>query len=91
MTQSRDPAARHPSPEGVSGDRKGRGWPTAAACIPMLAGAVALVLADRAGLVFLALFASCTALMAWMTAGIGSPHWPHPRHHQVHAGRFHSR
>ncbi|MCW2907921.1 MAG: hypothetical protein JWL68_2710 [Actinomycetia bacterium] len=91
MVQSHNPVARHPKPDGVNGDRKGKGWPIAAACLPMLAGAAAFVLADRAGLVFLTLFVSCTALVALMMAGIGSPHWMHPRHHRVPARRFLSR
>lgn len=91
MAQPRNPVAWHPPPGDVNGDRNGRGWPIAAACLPMLAGAVALVLVHRAGLVFLILFASCTALLALMMAGIGFHPWVHPRPRRIPARRFTSR
>jgi hypothetical protein len=40
----------------------------------MLAGAVGLVLAHRAGVAFLVLFASCAALVTLVMAGISRLH-----------------
>ena len=91
MVQPPPPGARHPPPDLSNGGRRGNGWPIAACCIPMLAGAVALVLAHRAGVVFLILFASCTALVALVMAGISRLHWRHVRHQRASARRFPSR
>lgn len=44
------------------------GWPVAACCAPLLVGAVALVLVHKAGLTFLVLFLSSTALMVLLMA-----------------------
>lgn len=52
----------------------------------MLGGAIALVLTHRAGVVFLILFTSCTALMAVLMAGVTHPRWPHARRHRIHTG-----
>ena len=91
MAQPLDPDARHPPPDPANGDHSGNGWPIAACCLPMLAGAVGLVLAHRAGVAFLILFASSTALVALVMAGISRPHWRHVRHERAPARRFPSR
>jgi hypothetical protein len=91
MAQRHDPGARLPPPDPASGEHGGNGWPIAACCFPMLAGAVALVLAHRAGVTFLILFAACTALVALVMAGISRPHWRHVRHQRAPARRFPSR
>jgi len=57
----------------------------------MLAGAVGLILAHRAGVVFLILFASCTALVALVMAGISRLHWRHGRHRPISKRRAGSR
>ena len=74
MAQPHDPGARHPPPDPANGDPRGNGWPIAACCLPMLAGAVGLVLAHRAGVAFLVLFASCAALVTLVMAGISRLH-----------------
>jgi hypothetical protein len=91
MAQPHDPDAWHPPPGPANGDQSGSGWPIAARCLPILAGAVGLVLAHRAGVVFLILFASCTALVALVMAGISRLHWRHVRHQRAPARRFPSR
>ena len=91
MAQPPLPGARQPRPDPSNGDHRGNGWPITACCIPMLAGALALVLALRAGVVFLILFASCTALVALVMAGISRPHWRHVRHQRAPSWRFPSR
>jgi uncharacterized membrane protein YwaF len=91
MAQPPPQGPRRPPPDPSNGDHRGNGWPIAACCIPMLAGAVALVLAHRAGVVFLILFASCTALVALVMADISRLHWRHIRHQRVPARRFPSR
>lgn len=70
-----DLAPPHPPPDRRKRDRGGNGWPVAACCIPLLAGAVMLVLAHRGGVTFLILFASCTALNALLMAAVGHTHW----------------
>jgi hypothetical protein len=52
----------------------GSGWPVAASCVPMLAGAAALVLTRRAGIIFLILFASCPAILFLLMAGVYHAH-----------------
>ncbi len=91
MAQPHPRGARHPPPDPSNGDHRGNGWPIAACRIPMLAVAVALVLAHRAGVAFLILFASCTALLALVMAGISRPHWRHVRPQRAPARRFPSR
>ena len=71
MAQPQNPGAWHPPPASGGRDHKGNGWPIAACCVPMMAGAVALMLVDRASVVFLVLFTACTALVALLMAGIG--------------------
>ena len=88
MAQPQSPGARHLPPDPGSGGHKGNGWPVAASCLPMLGGAVALVLAYRAGVAFLILFALCTGLMAVLMAGIGYPHWTHAWHQRIQARRL---
>ena len=50
------------------------GWPVAVSCFPMLAGAAALVLTRRASIIFLILFASCTAILFLLMAGVYHAH-----------------
>jgi hypothetical protein len=71
MVASQSPGAGPPPQDRGKGDRGGNGWPVVAACIPMLAGAATLVLTHRAGVTFLILFTSCTAIMALLMAGNG--------------------
>jgi len=91
MAQPHDPDGRHPPPDPANGDHSGNGWPIAACCFPMLADAVALVLAHRAGVAFLILFASCTALVALVMAGLSQLHWRHVRHQPISQRRLGSR
>jgi Flp pilus assembly protein TadB len=51
------------SPKRRSSDHGGNGWRVALSCIPMLAGAVILVVIHRTGVAFFVLFASCTLLL----------------------------
>jgi hypothetical protein len=90
MAQPHDPGACHP-PDPGNGDHKGNGAPIAACCLLMLAGAVGLVVAHRAGVVFLILFASCTALVASLMAGISWLGVRRVRRPRVRARRFPSR
>lgn len=46
-------------------------WPVAACCAPLLAGAVTLVLVHKAGVTFLVLFFSSTAVMVVLMAESG--------------------
>ena len=71
------PGARYPPPRPGRDDDRWYCWPIAATCIPMLAGAIVLVLAHRAGATFLILFLSCMALMVLLMAWLG--HSPHDR------------
>jgi hypothetical protein len=71
------PGARYPPPRRGGGDGRWYCWPIAAMCIPMLAGAVVLVLTHRAGVTFLFLFLSCMMLMVLLMAWLG--HSPHER------------
>lgn len=69
------------SPHGPVPERPPRGarrnghcpaaWPIAACCAPLLAGAVLLVLLHKAGITFLVLFFSSTALMVLLMAESG--------------------
>ena len=91
MAQPDDPDAWHPPPGPANGDQSVNGWPIAACCLPTLAGAVGLVLADRAGVALLILFASCTALVALVMAGISRLHWRHVRHQPISKRQLGSR
>lgn len=63
--------AWHLSPKRRPGGHGGNGWRAAASCIPMLAGAVTLVVVHRAGVVFFVLFASCTLLLVLLVSSAG--------------------
>lgn len=65
-----------PVPERPPGGARRNGhcpaaWPIAACCTPLLAGAVMLVLMDKAGITFLVLFVSSLALMVLLMAESG--------------------
>ena len=47
------------------------GWRVAASCVPMLAGAVTLMLVHRCGVAFVILFASCTLLLVLLVSSTG--------------------
>ena len=91
MAQPHDPDAWHPPSGPANGDQSVNGWPIAACCLRMLAGAVGLVLAHRAGVAFLILFASCAPLVALVMAGISRLHWRHVRHQPICKRRLGSR
>jgi anti-sigma-K factor RskA len=59
------------APKRRSSDHGGNGWRVAVSCIPMLAGAVALVVVHRAGVPFVVLFASCTLLLIVLVRSTG--------------------
>lgn len=71
MISPHDPVAERPP----GGARRNRhcpaAWPIAACCTPLLAGAVALVLMHKAGVTFLVLFFSSTAIMVLLMAESG--------------------
>ena len=59
------------SPRRRTGGHGGNGWRVAVSCVPMLAGAVTLVVVHRAGVVFFVLFASCTLLLVLLVSSTG--------------------
>ncbi len=61
----------HLSPKRRPGGHGGNGWRVALSCIPMLAGAVVLVVIHRAGVPFFILFASCTLLLVLLVSSTG--------------------
>jgi hypothetical protein len=71
MVSPRDPVAERP----LGGPRRNGhcpvAGPVAACCAPLLAGAVALVLVDKAKVTFLVLFSSSTAVMVVLMAESG--------------------
>jgi hypothetical protein len=71
MPQPHDQSSRHPPSGHSHGYHRGDCWPIAASCLPMLAGAAALVVFHRASVLFLITFAACTALLALAMAAIG--------------------
>lgn len=88
MAHPPDTAARHPPPDRGHAVLAGHGCPIAASCVPMLAGAVALVLDHRASTVFLVLFTGCTALLVLLLGGASYAHWVHARPERVPARQF---
>lgn len=88
MAHPQNTGARHPPPDHGHAVLAGPGFPIAASCVPMLAGAVALVLDHRASTVFLVLFTGCTALLALLLAGASYAHWAHARRERVPARQF---
>ena len=64
-------AAWHLWPKRRAGDHGGNCWRVAASCLPMLAGAVTLVIMHRAGTVFFILFVSCTLLLVLLVSSTG--------------------
>jgi hypothetical protein len=64
-------SAWHLWPKRRDGDHRGNGWRVAASCIPMLVGAVSLVVIHRAGMVFFILFVSCTMLLVVLVSSTG--------------------
>ncbi len=61
-----------------AGKHGGHGWMMIACCIPMLAIAVALVVAGVISPSFIVLALACTAMMAFMMRGMG---------HSAHGGK----
>jgi hypothetical protein len=74
MMPQQNPDTGRPTQGHGKGSRGGNALPVAASCILLIAGAAALVLADRAGIIFLILFTSFTAVTALLMAGFGHPH-----------------
>jgi hypothetical protein len=68
-----NPGAGRPAQNRGQGGRGGNALPITATCILLIAGAVALVLADRVGFIFLILFTTFTAGTAFLMAGFGHP------------------
>lgn len=71
MTPPHDLAAGDGPGESRRGGRRAAGWAVAVSCVPLLAGAVTLVAAHKAGVAFLILFAASTVLMAALMAAAG--------------------
>ena len=71
MPQTQNRSSRHLAGGRRHGDHGGNFWPIAASCLPLLAGAATLVLIHRATVLFLIMFAGCTALLALAMAAIG--------------------
>jgi hypothetical protein len=74
MVPPQNPGAGPEAQDRRNGDRGWNGWPIAASCVPMLAGAAMLFIAHRVGILFMILFTSCTAIMVLLMAGIGHAH-----------------
>ena len=70
MPQPQNQDSRHPASRSGHGWHRANSWPIAASCLPLLAGAAALVLMHRATVLFLIMFAACTALLAVAMAAI---------------------
>lgn len=71
MVSPHDPVAERPPGGSRSNGRCPVVWPVAACCAPLLALAVTLVLVHDAGVTFLVLFFSSTALMVLLMAESG--------------------
>lgn len=71
MISPRDPVPERPPGGARRNGRCPAAWPIAACCTPLLAGAVLLVLVHKAGVTFLVLFFSSTALMVLLMAESG--------------------
>lgn len=61
----------HVLPKRRPGGHGGNGWRVAVCCLPMLAGAVTLMVIHRAGVAFFILFASCTLLLILTVGSTG--------------------
>jgi hypothetical protein len=71
MTRPHDPVAERPPGGARRNGSCPAAWSVAACCAPLLAGAVALVLVHKAGVTFLVLFFSSTAIMVLLMAESG--------------------
>lgn len=67
-----DPRTSHEDHAGAPGGHGGHGWMMIACCIPMLAIAVALLVAGVVSAGFLVFAVACTAMMALMMRGMSS-------------------